>query len=211
MTGMKQYLGGKKPKSVVFTANGSFTVPAGVTEVFITGCGGGGSGGFSASSSVAPYQDGNNGGPTQFGTLYGLSGGLGGRATGTSPGSVPGGGRGGHGGQHGQSGYFAQDSGLEALCGDGGDCGPYRGGRACNSYGAGGLNVRDGDYGAGGAGGNAYSYPAGGGGGAEYVERKMLTVLPGATYGILIGKGGKYPNTLSGNGGDGILIVEWWE
>ncbi len=212
MTGIKQYLGSRRLKSAVFIANGSFTVPAGVTEVFLTGCGGGGGGGYGVTTPGPTRGDG--GSPTQFGTLWGMSGGSWGDGTTSATAVVTGGGAGGPGGQSGTPGYPGNGSNSippAYYCGKGGDCGPYKGGMpisgAQTSYGH-----RNGGYGAGGAGGiGPGGTAAGGGGGADYNKRQMVTVTPGATYSITIGKGGKGGGEYAGNGGDGILIVEWWE
>ncbi|KPN89452.1 hypothetical protein [Lysinibacillus sp. ZYM-1] len=71
-------------KTKVFTTNGTFVVPAGVTEVYLTGGGaGGGGGGYSNVGGTATYHTGATGGATSFGTLLTLPGGAGG-ATGNA-------------------------------------------------------------------------------------------------------------------------------
>jgi|GEM_PF-2234983 len=205
---------GKVLKSKTYTTNGTFTVPAGVTEVYITGGGAGGGGGSGDSQEISM---GGSGTPTSFGNLLTLSGGGGGSAI-LGPAGSAGGMPGGSGGQAGICSLSA--SGFRF--GNGGNSGPYFGGIAQNipsNY----VSVvimksRDGGYCSGGAGSNYTSAEVGsasGGGGGDFVYDYPITVTPLSTIVVTIGVGGLGGNNQShgrgGNGGNGILTVKWWE
>ncbi|MFY0520933.1 hypothetical protein ACOMCU_24380 [Lysinibacillus sp. UGB7] len=208
---LKLYMGkGKILKTQRFQNSGTFVVPAGVTEVYITGCGGGGGGSVSSSTGWA---NGHAGGLTSFGGITNLNGGGGGGATDSSlglPGAVPGI-AGGYGGQSGEGPIYSATSGVPARPGRGGNSGPFHGGLPSYSN---GITI-NGGYGSGGAG---YTASTGGfsagGGGAHYVEKFPVTVTPLKSYAVTIGAGGKGGNINSyngGYGGNGLLIVQWWE
>lgn len=86
--------------STTFTSNGTFTVPAGVTRIFLTGCGGGGGGGsgnVGSSSTTQIYGSGGGGAGAQLysiwvdvtpGTAYTVT--IGGGGAGGSTSSSPG-------------------------------------------------------------------------------------------------------------------------
>lgn len=209
---------GKVLKSKTYTTNGTFTVPAGVTEVYITGGGAGGGGGTSDSINS---QSGYSGSPTSFGNLLTLSGGGGGGAL-PNNGSTPGGSPGGPGGESGGCGFTV--NGLKF--GNGGNSGPYFGGRAQdvanNLVNALIKGSRNGGYCSGGAAANYTTQGvgvAGGGGGGDFVYRRNVSVTPSTTITVTIGTGGAggrpVPNQNfegdGGTGGNGILTVEWWE
>lgn len=206
---------GKKPKRQVFTSSGTWTVPASVTEVFVTG-GGAGGGGGSVSTAAQPL-NGSSGGITSFGTLLSLAGGGGGYAS-TTASSVQGSAPGGPGGE----GSLPPNTAV--LAGDftdGGRSGFYFGGRAARMRTASDPSPlsKNGGYC---SGGGAVVYTgnnhfASGGGGGDFVHNYPINVTPGVSHTITIGVGGQggksstAANTDAGNGGNGILIIEWWE
>jgi hypothetical protein len=202
----------------IFTSSGTFIVPSGVTNVYISMVGGGGGG----SNSYGGGKGGGSGGYTQRylywvtpGNSYTVTigrGGTGATATGngtngtaTSFGSLSvEGGQGGistvafgttaHGGLGGNQGGTS----FDGTSSRGGGGGIYQGGNGGNT---GGTNSGyEGSYG----GGNPYgqggdlSYPQLGGGPAEN----------GQGYGSG-GAGGSLYNGAAGNGADGLCIVEW--
>ncbi|EON70447.1 hypothetical protein [Lysinibacillus sphaericus] len=196
---------GKVLKSKVFTSNGTFTAPAGVTEVYVTGGGAGGSGGAWGNLLTT---SGNAGGVTSFGNLLSLPGGSGGAARPEggigSIVSLPGG-PGGTAGKSntencngGSSGYYAGGTGINQVLSDSGRAGD-------GAYCAGGGGIVNGH----------------GGGGGHFVIDLNLAVTPGTQYVITIGRGGAgvqgrhssqtSSTYTSGKGGDGILTVKWWE
>lgn len=100
----------------------TFVVPEGVTEIYITACGGGGSGGFSS--------DGGSGTPTVIGSLVTLSGGAGGKSIPSDTYGVSGGAAGGIGGGAGGHGYVL--SGTPGFFLGGGGGASLGGGGACD-------------------------------------------------------------------------------
>ncbi|WP_107924354.1 hypothetical protein [Lysinibacillus parviboronicapiens] len=193
-------------KSKTYTSNATFTVPAGITEVYITGGGGGGGNGDTVVS-----KNGSSGGATSFGSLLTLSGGAGGIGGNFDPGTGVGGAAGGPGGQNGESdGYVNGQS--RSWYGKGGDSGPYFGGITA-PYPKYVVAARNGGYcsgGAGGAQGHGFWY-AGGGGGGDFVYDRPVSVTPLSNISITIGTGGAAGGPHSGTGGNGILTVKWWE
>lgn len=179
----------KRFRSAVYKTSGTWTAPATCTEVYITGCGAG-AGGYSAAGTAIA---GNSGGTTSFGVLFSLVGG-----SGTGAGA----GAGGDGSQPGLN--YVNPSTYNV-----------------GGYGGGGFSpitpssISSGTKGALGSGGSAGSglSPAGtgpGGGAGDYVYKQPVTVTPNTAYTITIGSGG----TTSGNGGkggDGYMLIEWWE
>ncbi|MGE6515206.1 hypothetical protein [Lysinibacillus sphaericus] len=121
---------GKKLRSKVYTANGTFIVPAGVTEVYLTGGGAGGGGAKDGNGGTA-------GGLTSFGAYLALPGGAGAGSGGSLPGGAGGG----------QGGFSVSNSG-----GIGGSSGWYKGGesRAIAPYCCGGGGATTGWGGGGG-------------------------------------------------------------
>lgn len=195
---------GKVLKSKTYTTNGTFTVPAGVTEVYITGGGAGGGGGGAGN---AGGNSGGAGGVSSFGNLLTLNGGSGGYALvgGGNTLSTPSGGPGGS---------WGANAWNSSHPPHGGNGGWFSGG-----YGTGGgasTHIRAGD-GAYCSGGGAAG--ANGGGAGDFVIKKEVTVTPNTSHIISVGIGGKggvgnntggAQNT-GGNGGNGLLIIEWWE
>ncbi|OHA79307.1 MAG: hypothetical protein A2747_02590 [Candidatus Yonathbacteria bacterium RIFCSPHIGHO2_01_FULL_44_41] len=196
-----------------FTSNGMFTVPAGVTTIWVSmSGGGGGGGGGSVAGGTSPGQ-GGSGGISSFGTLLSTSGGVGGRAAGNSlpwnAGSA--GGSGGAGGG-GSSGYFAGaigGAGGGSIFGAGGS---PTGGVHVSIGGSAAAGAGSG-FGAGGAGGPS---AGGGGGGAHAVISQQITVVPFATHAITVGLGGTagfgsdgQTNAFGGTGSPGFVLVEW--
>ena len=204
----------------VFNTPGAFTWtrPAGVTEVFITACGGGGGGGSGANAGGA-------GGTTVINSIISLPGGGGGggfngsSAVGGSAGGA-GGGRGGNGGAGGAAGASGAGGAAGGGTVIGGGGGSYGGGGG-GSHGTGsGVGVGGGGGfivpssggssagtvgGAGGAGGGggAGASGGGGGGGGACITRTKHTVSSNITG--TVGGGGSG----GGSGGNGIVIIEW--
>ncbi|MGG0663395.1 hypothetical protein ABE042_04725 [Viridibacillus arvi] len=188
----------KVMKSKVFnkTVTMSWTVPQGVTEVYLTGCAGGGGGYGPTDVNSIPS---TSGGITSFGSLLSLTGG--GGASGSN---------GGQGGFNGGQGGFGSRSNTTA---DGHQPGGTGG---ASLYGGNAGNTAQGSQGGGGGGGftNGYQiFSGGGGGGGEFVVKFPITVNAGDIIPITIGKGGTGGGGAlrGGNGGNGILIIEWWE
>lgn len=201
---------GKVLKSKTFTANGTFTVPEGVTEVFITGGGAGGGGCIGVSASVLPVYHGKAGGATSFGNLLTLSGG-GGAISVTSPSHQSPGLPGGPGGGYGEVNHVVNGS----LIGASGGCsGPYFGGGGSNLSNPNQL-LSQGGYCSGGGGLYYSSYTGTGGGGGDFVYDRLVTVAPLSTIQVTVGQGGIGgvidTSIKAGNGGNGILTVKWWE
>lgn len=190
----------------VFTASGTFTVPAGVTAVYVTMIGGGGGGGGGAAgkatNSTGNGTAGAQGADTLFGAHLTSSGGAGG-----SPGTWE--------GQGGAAG-FNGDIGENMFLLYGG-----RGGRSLSS-----VLGSFGKGGQGGKGGDATSGLNAGGGGASgspstgaYLRELVSGLTPGADITVTIGAGGAggANGTFAGgtdgsdgsSGNSGIVIVEW--
>ncbi|SUJ13370.1 hypothetical protein [Shewanella morhuae] len=216
--------GGSLRNQRQFLSSGSFTVPDGVTKLYITACGGG-AGGTQYSGG---YRAGTPGGDTSFGEIITCHGGVtgsslsheGGGVTApdtcldyafnggsTNKAGIPGGGsgqrKGGLGGDRGGGG------GASALA-DGGD------GFMNHNY----LPIKPVKSGFGAGGG-------GGGTGIAQVQQVIMPaaaqvlvlslcsidVTPGDTHLVTIGAGGVAAfyngSYVAGHGGDGMLIVRW--
>lgn len=167
----------------VFTANGTFTIPSGITKVKVTVVGGGGGGGGTYGNSTAGGNSTVASGTQTITTLTGGGGGswstfLGGTATG---------------GDLNISGY--KGFSLASLL-----------------VGFQGFSTFPATYGLGGAAGNdgANAYPGGGGGGTAI---KWLTGLtPGNTLTVTVGAGGTKDSGPTGtptNGTAGVVFFEW--
>lgn len=190
----------------VFTASGTFTPPAGVTQVCVTMCGGGGGGkaGFSG-------PNGTTGGSSTFGALT-ATGGTGGTAasiggsggTGTIPGGV--------GSQYSGGVIVGAGSSLTATSAatiiDSGTGFVYLAGGSGLGAGTAAGNSTP-NTGAGGGGGGAGGGAAGGGGGIIY--RQVVSVAGPVSVTIGAGGLGYIFSTLAPvqNGASGICIVEW--
>jgi len=204
------------PRKRTFTASGTFVVPTGVTEVYVTGCAAGGNG-LAGTPSPGPYVGGNGGGPgahvskkkivvTPGESITVTLGAIGSNTTFGSYLTLPCGiaGKGGIGGSAGVSGGYAPGGGglgggsysTNVGGGGGGAPGPFGGdtgtsGSAGNSSGgSGGIN------GGGGGGGGASATGGTGGNG----------VSPGSGGG---GAGGGFYAGSPGSGGPPIITVEW--
>ncbi len=256
----------------VFFYTGSrqiFTVPDGVSEIWITACGGGGGGG-DPSNKV-----GGTGEATVIGVLVTLNGG-GGGGIGAKPGisGGSGGGAGGSIGMNGAGGICGAGGGMTATfmngrcgaggggsLGGGGGAGAYNdnptrtsvmfggkggqswicpGGDGCSvdmphkdqyhignstmaspadyavpngRYAIGGCG--DGGFGGGGGASSVYRTTDKGGGGAAAVFKKKYAVTPGSQISVYVGKGGEGGEgrgdyySRHGNGGNGLVIIEW--
>lgn len=218
-----------------FTASGSFTVPDGVTTIYLTGCAAGGGGASGAT---------NNGGQS---SLVGGGGGGGGgagqsiikQAYSVTPGqtltiTIGSGGSGAQaptagGGYNGNAGGNTSVSGLVTLTGG---TGGYAGGVVTNNSagggGAGGYGGEGYPAGASGADGNyagngeagASSMFGGGGGGSRAIKSNPTDshLLGQPAYGYGAGGGGSggaygtgsaLVSYSAGNGAPGLMIVEW--
>lgn len=184
----------------------TFTVPEGVTQVFITGTGAGGGGTGYGSSSY--HNAGASGGITSFGGYLSLSGGGGGAVSSTVSGTGSGG------SNNGVTGIISGNRGGTASTfvipsfGVGGS-GFAKGGRGAGE---------NGQWGAGGAGigpSTQGSNMCPGGGSGAYTFGFPVNVNPGEEIAVVVGAGGNGGASLNGakggNGGDGVLIVEWYE
>lgn len=212
--------GGKVMRSKVYEANGTFVVPAGVTEVYLTGCGGGGGGGGAIGTGA-----GGGGGGASFVSDYPVSvipnntvnitiGNRGLKGIGRS-GNYP-----DNTIQKGTSGGITSFGNLLSLQGGGGaDSSGGAGAHPGTGVGgfSGGRNSSEGVTGAsaiGGSGGNSGNF-VGGVGGEE--TSRGGTGINGGSASIGAGGGGGSTGASGGLGGDGgnggvgILIVKWWE
>lgn len=186
--------------ALVFATSGTFTVPAGITKVYVEAWGGGGGGGGSSSGEL---YNGTSGGTTSFGSLLSATGG-GGGGKGIS-------GTGGAGGAGGQGNSL----GLNGGAGGTGTCGYYDGEAGISSLSVGGASgtsyLMGAGEGAGGAGGgNDYGCAGGGGGGGGFA-RAFLAVTPGQQIAVSIGAGGLKAGGAGTqtSGKAGKLIVFW--
>ena len=201
----------KKPNPAnvqVFLSNGTFRVPAGVTTIYVTACGGGGSGMLASST------PGVNGTSTVIGSLITLAGGGGGT---TAGGGAAGGAGGGAGstsnptapGAHGITGRGGMHGGAAGA--GGGSLGGGGGGYISNTIvpisgeslfpGKAGL----GSFGSGGGGGTTNMN---GGGGAAAIYKQPYAVTPAQNINITVGLGGSQTSRTAA-GGSGIAIIEW--
>ena len=209
-----------------FTSNGIFTVPAGVTKILVTACGGGAGGGGAGWECTGA---GGNGGACIIREPFSVT-------PGQTIGIIIG--IGGAGGSNGTSSYGG-DSGKAGTATIIGSLVTLPGGDAGNTYWAPGLNANvgagrggcgrypssnfsisseDGGKGARGTGGfGTYFYPdkpIGGGGGGSYgnggsgAYDSSPATKPGYGGG---GGGGNVTSSSSGpsDGGNGIVIIEW--
>lgn len=219
---MGQLFGGLKGVAK-YTSSGSFTVPAGVTTIYLSACGGGGGGGFSGTTSSSVSGGGGGGGAGQsclratytvtpgqvISFTVGAGGGSGGNGTSTVVGSLitllggfsggaggagsVGTASGGAGGAGSPSGCDGADAGNTAGAGGSGGAG------ASSPFGGGGRAARSGFGGApfsgAGAGGSASSPGSGyGGGGGGAGGQTSAGTQTGAP---------------GGAGAPGLVIFEW--
>lgn len=189
------------PRQQIFTGNGNFNVPAGVTQIFLTGAAGGGGGGGSAATGAG---GGGGGGqscikqavvvtPLQVIAITIGTGGAGGVA-------------GNNNGVIGVNTVFNSTAVVTLLGGNPG------GGAAAAADGNGGLL---GGAGAGNGNGGQIQIGYGGMGGGNQlssVQLNALTSFGNGSNGVLYGGGGTGGGTSGGTGGNGaagIVIVEW--
>jgi len=184
-----------------FNSSGTFTVPTGVTKIFVSGVGGGGGGAGGAGSQDADIilsADGSDGVASTItgGISFSAGGGLGGYHA-DSP-------QGGEdreqGGGPGQNAYVQY--------------GGYGGASAPSSMGVRGQGGHGGRGGTGASG----SYPGGGGGGGGgcgvAILRSEYSVTPGASLTVTIGSGGAGGNggsngSSGSSGAAGTILIEW--
>lgn len=214
-----------------FTSNGSFTVPAGVTTIFVSGCAGGGGGGGGAGTSGQTAVVGGGGaggggaGQSQIripyvvapGQVIAITIGGGGTAGLGSTSANSGGTNGGNGGN-------TVIGALATLTGGGG--GGLGGWVASNNIGGGGAGAAggpgypNGSFGSDGNylgnGGDGASSPFGGGGARGRAATSAgIPGTAGIGYGSGGGGGGAAYGTNPNNGGGGgagapgIVIIEW--
>ncbi|WAI50264.1 phage tail protein [Pseudomonas triclosanedens] len=202
-----------------FTSSGSFTVPNGVTTLYLSGCGGGsgggGGGGFVASGSGGG--GGGGAGQSAIKVPVNVSPGQVIAVTIGAGGSLGAGGAPGANGVAGSAGGVTSFGSLLTLAGGS----PSSGGNAI--YGNGGAGGIGGTYGGGyggdgrgfgGDGGDGGSGPFGtGGGGGRAGANTGFIGVPGYGYGTGGAGGGAAYNSGSGAPGTaglpGLLIVEW--
>ena len=199
----------------VFTSSGTFTVPGGITKVYVTQVGGGGGG--AGGNSGAGGGNGNVGGATSFDTTLIAAGGAGGIAGDGAGGA-------GSGGLDGASASHPNNIGgkptLKSGNGGAGFVG-YGGGGGASIAGFGGKGGDlptgagyVGGYGGGGGGGtrpHAGGQGGGGGGAGASIVNYPHTVTPAANLTVTIGGGGAggagSGGGAGGAGGAGICIV----
>jgi hypothetical protein len=213
-----------------FTSSGSFIVPAGVTTLFISGCGGGGGGGAGGGGANTGYGAGGAGGSggqpgvrapvsvtpgMALNVVIGAAG-----AAGAKAGNGIGGGSGGSGGATTLTGSgFSTVTLVGGGGGNGGTNGSVNvsgGSPSGNTFPAGSYG-NDGNGGSPCMGGAGASGPFGGGGGAgRGGAGNGIDGFPGAGFGAGGGGGGGiYTNNTGGTGGNGgagvagLLIIEW--
>jgi hypothetical protein len=197
----------------VFTSNGTFTIPSGVTAVKVTVVGGGGGGGSGTSNNGSAGGTSSVASGTQSITTISATGG-GGGAGGTVSTGIPVGGIGSNGDLNGQGGqgFFREST-------------PNKGGPGGFSlFGAGGTGSSDGGIaastgtsrGSGGGGGfwgggeQGATSGAGGGNAIKY----LTSLTPGNTLSVTIGSGGaggagSAGQSAGGAGSAGVVIFEW--
>lgn len=218
--------------SQTFTSSGSFTVPAGVTTLYVSGCGGGGGGGSGATnnggqSSLVGGGGGGGGGGGKFTLKQVLTvtpgqtlpitigaAGLGGAASNAGAGNA---------GTNGGETYIAGVISLPGGNGGGGGSAVIQNVAGYGGAGgAGGAGFPNGQYGSDGNytgnGGNGGSTTFGGGGGGSRAATNT-TQAGGSAAGFGGGGGGSgggygqatinVPTGAGGNGAPGLLIVEW--
>lgn len=205
-----------------YTSNGSFTVPAGVTQIWVSGCagGGGGGGGAGANGSAATSAGGGGGGAGQsiIRVPYTVTPGQSISITIGAGGTVGAGGANGanNGGAGGAGGNTVVGSLVTLTGGSGGGGGISSGA----SGGSGGTGFPNGSYGDDGVafcgGGAGASSPFGGGGGrARGAVTIAIAGFAASGFGSGGGGGSGPYNAVSasgangGAGAPGIVFIEW--
>ena len=169
----------------VFTVNGIFSVPPGVTRIKIRAWGSSGGGGGAGGGALG----GTSGGVTSFGTDISISGGGGGSVSAA--------------GASGGAGGVANGGDLN-LNGQRGQTGASSSGG--NNPTAGGCGA--GGYPFGGRGGFGIGISGGAGGGGGYSE-KTITTTPATTFPVIIGQAGSAFGGQADGGSNGVIVVEW--
>lgn len=222
-----QYLLAAKRGVKRFDISGKFTVPEGVTEVYLSGCagaGGGGAGGCRTNTSE--FGGGGGGGgagqpvikqavtvkPGEVIDVLIGSGGIGGRATANAGGSY-----GGDGGDTKFGSYLTLTAGSGGVPGGGGS--GNAGGAGGNGYPRGssgndgiGSGASSSVIGSGGGGAGASGPYGGGGGGVRSSSGGSAAGnagYPAYGYGVGGGGGSTGINGAGGTGAPGLMIVEW--
>lgn len=177
-----------------FAANGTFTVPAGITSIYVTASAGGGGGGGNIGG-------GTNGTATSLSSLVTLGGGGGGQVYMAA---------GGLGGSSLMAGGQGSD-GVNGLAIGGKGGGPWGGAGRSSTQLEG--SAKAGSLGSGGGGTGQSGQGAGGGGSGEYIQCSQRTVTPLSTIAITIGTGGTggagIVGYTGGNGGNGFVLIQW--
>lgn len=219
------YLGLHETGFSTLTSSGSFTVPDGVTELWISGCAGGAGGGGSQTTSnvtVAGSGGGSSGGFVQRFKLTVTPGQvipytIGAAGTGGSAG----GGIGGDGGNTtfgssitllgGKGGAVGQSSSDSASGGIGGMGGPTGSGGGYGSWGGDSQNINGG----GAYGGKGGDCPFGSAGGQVRGNVNPIAGMDAVGYGAGGGGAGganvngAHAGAKGGNGAPGVLFIEW--
>lgn len=190
----------------IFTAGGNFTVPAGVSRLFVEVWGGGGGGGGITGAGGA-------GGTSSFGAFLSATGGAGGPTAASTVGGAGGSGTGGDVNLSGSQGGASGSATFPTVGGYGGSS-PFGGaGGAGGSTGVteGRAGVTPGGGGGGiGTNGTASGFGRGGGGGGGYAA-EVLTVTPGDIIAVTIGAAGTAGAGAApgGAGAPGLVRVRW--
>lgn len=178
-----------------FAANGSFTVPDGITKIYVTAAAGGGGGGGGHTANYSG--EGGGGGAFVLRMQYAVT-----------PGQVlaitvgGGGVAGAIGGAGGAGGSTSVGAFVTLSGGAGGNPGVSGGGGSGAGFGGGSGN------GAGGAGGDAVgATPGAGGASLGYGGSVRISIGASGTLGG--GGAGGYTNYAGGPGAPGIVLIEW--
>lgn len=205
-----------------FTTDGTFSVPPGVTTVYVSGAGGGGGGGGGAGRTSSPNASGGGGGggagrsahkqPVSVVPGSSISVKIGAGGARGSAGST--GGSGGNGTAGGDTIFgtlLSLSGGAGGGLGRAVDGAGGTGGSPGGAWGGDGIaGSRGGDGGSGGSG----PFGTAGGGGRARASAGAAEPTPAAGFGVGGGGGGAAyssatSGTQGGNGMPGILIVEW--
>lgn len=219
------YLGLHETGFATLTSSGSFTVPDGVTELWISGCAGGAGGGGSQTTSnvtVAGSGGGSSGGFVQRFKLAVTPGQVIPYTIGAAgTGGAAGGGIGGDGGNTtfgsyltllgGKGGAVGQSASYSASGGIGGLGGPAGSGGGHGSWGGDSQNINGG----GAYGGKGGDCPFGSAGGQVRGNVNPISGMDAVGYGSGGGGAGganvngAHTGAKGGNGAPGVLFIEW--
>jgi len=182
----------------VFTSNGTFTIPSGVTNVKVTVVGGG-AGGYGGGTTPGNAGSSTVASGTQ--TISTITGGGGAGWSTFAGGTATGGDINSSGGSGPTLGY---NSGSYSINGARGGTSMF--GQGPGVYGSGGNGAVD---------TNGYATPLEGGGGGATAIKWLTGLTPGATLAVTVGAGGSkgttgtYGTGTQGDGVQGIVIFEW--